>query len=237
MSAEMPAYLSVNRDQLGESVPVKVRIRGDVQDIADDVARVMVETVMRAEEEGRSATLIVPVGPVDQFPVLADLINENRYDWRDVVLINMDEYLTDDDRWVDVDHPLGFRGFMNRKFYDLLDPAQIRKFAENDVIEVAPLAYMRGRTLSDAFIILDEAQNTTPGQMKMFLTRMGEGSRCVVTGDDTQIDLPNPGSSGLLHAARVLKKVKGVRFCRFGQGDIVRHPVVQRIVDAYEKER
>lgn len=121
--------------------------------------------------------------------------------------------------------------------YDLLDPAQIRKFAENDVIEVAPLAYMRGRTLSDAFIILDEAQNTTPGQMKMFLTRMGEGSRCVVTGDVTQIDLPNPGGSGLLHAARVLKKVKGVRFCRFGQSDIVRHPVVQRIVDAYEKER
>jgi phosphate starvation-inducible PhoH-like protein len=121
--------------------------------------------------------------------------------------------------------------------YDLLDPAQIRKFAENDVIEVAPLAYMRGRTLADAFIILDEAQNTTPGQMKMFLTRMGEGSRCVVTGDVTQIDLPNPGGSGLLHAARVLKKVKGVRFCRFGQADIVRHPVVQRIVDAYEKER
>jgi phosphate starvation-inducible PhoH-like protein len=120
--------------------------------------------------------------------------------------------------------------------YDLLDPAQIRKFAENDVIEVAPLAYMRGRTLSDAFIILDEAQNTTPGQMKMFLTRMGEGSRCVVTGDDTQIDLPNPESSGLLHAARVLSKVKGVRFCRFGQADIVRHPVVQRIVDAYEKK-
>jgi len=121
--------------------------------------------------------------------------------------------------------------------YDLLDPAQIRKFAENDVIEIAPLAYMRGRTLSDAFIILDEAQNTTPGQMKMFLTRMGEGSRCVVTGDVTQIDLPNPGGSGLLHAARVLKKIKGIQFCRFGQADIVRHAVVQRIVDAYEKER
>jgi phosphate starvation-inducible PhoH-like protein len=121
--------------------------------------------------------------------------------------------------------------------FDLLDPAQIRKFAENDVIEVAPLAYMRGRTLADAFIILDEAQNTTPGQMKMFLTRMGEGSRCVVTGDVTQIDLPNPGSSGLLHAARVLKKVKGIQFCQFGQTDIVRHAVVQRIVDAYEKER
>ena len=120
---------------------------------------------------------------------------------------------------------------------DLLDPAQIRKFFENDVIEVAPLAYMRGRTLSDAFIILDEAQNTTPGQMKMFLTRMGEGSRCVVTGDVTQIDLPNPGGSGLLHAARVLGKIKGIQFCRFGQADIVRHAVVQRIVDAYEKER
>ena len=123
MSTEMPAYLSIDRDQLGEGVPVKVRISGDMQDIADDVARAMVETVVQAEEEGRGATLIVPVGPVDQFPVLADLINENRYDWRDVVLINMDEYLTDDDRWVDVDHPLGFRGFMDRKFYDLIDPA------------------------------------------------------------------------------------------------------------------
>ncbi|MHC4577848.1 MAG: PhoH family protein [Planctomycetota bacterium] len=121
--------------------------------------------------------------------------------------------------------------------YDLLDPAQIRKFAENDVIEVAPLAYMRGRTLSDSFVILDEAQNTTPGQMKMFLTRMGEGSRCVVTGDVTQIDLPNPAGSGLLHAARLLRRIKGVSFCHFDQGDIVRHPVVQRIVDAYEKER
>ena len=123
MSTEMPAYLSIDRDQLGEGVPVKVRISGDMQDIADDVARAMVETVVQAEEEGRGATLIVPVGPVDQFPVLADLINENRYDWRDVMMINMDEYLTDDDRWVDVDHPLGFRGFMNRKFYDLIDPA------------------------------------------------------------------------------------------------------------------
>ena len=119
--------------------------------------------------------------------------------------------------------------------YDLVDPAQVRKYAEHDVIEVAPLAYMRGRTLSDAFVILDEAQNTTPGQMKMFLTRMGEGSRVVVTGDITQIDLPHATTSGLVHASRVLQGVKGVSFCEFGQRDIVRHPVVQRIVDAYEK--
>jgi phosphate starvation-inducible PhoH-like protein len=94
---------------------------------------------------------------------------------------------------------------------------------------------MRGRTLGDAFVILDEAQNTTPGQMKMFLTRMGEGSRVVVTGDVTQIDLPPGMVSGLIHAARVLQGVRGVAFCDFDQGDIVRNPVVQRIVEAYER--
>ena len=120
--------------------------------------------------------------------------------------------------------------------YDLIDPAQMKKFAENDVVEVAPLAYMRGRTLSDAFIILDEAQNTTIGQMKMFLTRMGEGSRMVVTGDITQIDLPRTNQSGLINAHRVLRGVKGVRFCRFERVDIVRHAVVQRIVEAYEAD-
>jgi phosphate starvation-inducible PhoH-like protein len=120
--------------------------------------------------------------------------------------------------------------------YDLLEPAQIRKFAENDVIEVAPLAYMRGRTLSDAYIILDEAQNTTVAQMKMFLTRMGEGSRMVVTGDITQVDLPTNTRSGLVHASSLLRGIEGIRFCGFGQEDIVRHPVVQDIVDAYERE-
>jgi len=119
--------------------------------------------------------------------------------------------------------------------YDLVEPSQIRKFSENDVIEIAPLAYMRGRTLADSFIILDEAQNTTPGQMKMFLTRMGEGSRLVVTGDITQIDLPHATGSGLVNAVRVLKGVEGIAFCYFDRNDIVRHPVVQRIVDAYER--
>jgi len=121
--------------------------------------------------------------------------------------------------------------------YDLVEPSQIRKFAENDVIEVAPLAYMRGRTLTDAFIILDEAQNTTIAQMKMFLTRMGEGSRMVVTGDVTQVDLPARTESGLVHASRVLARVRGVAFVRFSAEDIVRHPVVQGIVDAYEVEQ
>jgi phosphate starvation-inducible PhoH-like protein len=120
--------------------------------------------------------------------------------------------------------------------YDLLDPGQIRKLAEHDVIEVAPLAYMRGRTLSEAFIILDEGQNTTTAQMKMFLTRMGQGSRMVVTGDITQIDLPPAAVSGMVHATRLLEGVQGVAVCRLGKGDIVRHPVVQRIVDAYERE-
>jgi len=121
--------------------------------------------------------------------------------------------------------------------HDLLGPAQLKKFAETDVIEVAPLAYMRGRTLSEAYIILDEGQNTTPSQMKMFLTRMGEGSRMVVTGDVTQVDLPQHTKSGLVHASRLLAKTEGVGVVRLGQEDIVRHPVVQRIVDAYEKEQ
>ncbi|MEM8885476.1 MAG: PhoH family protein [Planctomycetota bacterium] len=120
--------------------------------------------------------------------------------------------------------------------HDLVGPAQMKKLNESDVIEVAPLAYMRGRTLSESYIILDEGQNTTPSQMKMFLTRMGEGSRMVVTGDVTQVDLPRHIESGLLHATRLLKGVKGVGAVRLTQKDVVRHPVVQRIVDAYEKE-
>ena len=127
-----------------------------------------------------------------------------------------------------------------RPLYDALhqmvDPVQIKKFLENDVIEVAPLAYMRGRTLNDAYVILDEAQNTTPGQMKMFLTRMGEGSRMVVTGDVTQVDLPLQTRSGLLDAADKLRNVQGVRICRLDSSDIVRHTVVQRIVDAYQEQ-
>ncbi len=119
--------------------------------------------------------------------------------------------------------------------YDLLDTAQLRKFSEHDVVEIAPLAYMRGRTLNDAFIILDEGQNTTAAQMKMFLTRMGSESRVVVTGDVTQVDLPSQTRSGLVDAAEALAGVRGVSICRFTQQDIIRHPVVQRIVEAYEK--
>jgi len=132
MTIEIPEFLSVTAADLGRNTPVKVRVVGDMDDVAKDIARVMLETVEAARREGRGATLIVPVGPVDQFPVLAELINQFRADWRDVVLINMDEYLTDDDRWVDVDHPLGFRGFMNRKFYDLIDP-KLAPVAENRV--------------------------------------------------------------------------------------------------------
>ncbi|MFQ5843779.1 MAG: PhoH family protein, partial [Planctomycetota bacterium] len=120
--------------------------------------------------------------------------------------------------------------------YDFLELGQLRKYAENDVIEVAPLAYMRGRTLSDAFVILDEAQNTTPEQMKMFLTRMGHGSRVVVTGDVTQIDLPRAVTSGLVQTARLLGGTDGIRFCHFSKADIIRHPLVQDIVEAYERE-
>ena len=110
------------------------------------------------------------------------------------------------------------------------------KLMEKGAIEVAPLAYMRGRTLSNAFIILDEAQNTTKEQMKMFLTRMGEGSKTVVTGDVTQIDLPEGKKSGLVHAVNILKNIEGIQICRLTDKDVVRHPMVMRIIRAYEAD-
>jgi phosphate starvation-inducible protein PhoH and related proteins len=121
--------------------------------------------------------------------------------------------------------------------YDLLDPDRVDKMLEKNIIEVAPLAFMRGRTLSDAFIIMDEAQNTTIEQMKMFLTRMGNNSKAVITGDITQIDLPNPRKSGLLDAINVLNGVEGITFCHFEDSDVVRHALVQRIVRAYDSAK
>jgi phosphate starvation-inducible PhoH-like protein len=119
--------------------------------------------------------------------------------------------------------------------YDMLGFERVEKLLEKNVIEVAPLAFMRGRTLNDSFIILDEAQNTTVEQIKMFLTRVGFGSTAVITGDVTQIDLPNEKMSGLKHVLKVLKDVEGISFTFFGVRDVVRHPLVQRIVAAYEK--
>jgi phosphate starvation-inducible PhoH-like protein len=107
---------------------------------------------------------------------------------------------------------------------------------ERGKIEVAPLAYMRGRTLSNAFVIVDEAQNTTPGQLKMVLTRLGFGSKMVVTGDVTQTDLPSHQESGLAAASNILQSVEGIAFCHLTQADVVRHPLVQRIVEAYEQQ-
>ncbi|MGA1561781.1 MAG: PhoH family protein [Gammaproteobacteria bacterium] len=118
--------------------------------------------------------------------------------------------------------------------YEMLGFEKVQKLIDRNVIEVAPLAFMRGRTLNDAFIIMDEAQNTTVEQMKMFLTRIGFGSRAVVTGDVTQIDLPRHATSGLRHVIEVLRRVEGVHFSFFQSGDVVRHPLVQRIVQAYE---
>jgi phosphate starvation-inducible protein PhoH and related proteins len=118
--------------------------------------------------------------------------------------------------------------------YDLLGFDKTQKMFEKQAIEIAPLAYMRGRTLNHAFIILDEAQNTTPEQMKMFLTRIGFGSKAVVTGDVTQIDLQRTQKSGLVDAVNVLKNVRGIAFTHFTSADVVRHPLVARIVDAYE---
>jgi len=118
--------------------------------------------------------------------------------------------------------------------YDMLGFERVEKLLEKNVIEVAPLAFMRGRTLNDSFIILDEAQNTTTEQIKMFLTRIGFGSTAVITGDVTQIDLPNEKMSGLKHVLKILKDVEGISFTFFGVRDVVRHPLVQRIVAAYE---
>ena len=118
--------------------------------------------------------------------------------------------------------------------YDLLGIERTNKLFEREIIEVAPLAYMRGRTLNNSLIILDEAQNTTPEQMKMFLTRIGFGSKAVITGDITQIDLPNPKKNGLIEARSILRGLTGIAFTEFQGDDVVRHPLVQRIVRAYE---
>ncbi len=119
--------------------------------------------------------------------------------------------------------------------FDLMGFEKSQRLMERQSIEVAPLAYMRGRTLNNAFVILDEAQNTTPEQMKMFLTRIGFGSRAVITGDVTQVDLPKGVPSGLKHAAKILENVRGIAITRFNAGDVVRHPLVARIVEAYER--
>jgi phosphate starvation-inducible PhoH-like protein len=118
--------------------------------------------------------------------------------------------------------------------YDMLPNEQVERRIASGEIEIAPLAFMRGRTLADAFVILDEAQNTTPAQMKMFLTRFGQNSRMVVCGDPKQVDLPEPGRSGLADAVGRLEGVEGIATIRFGAADVVRHPIVGRIVEAYE---
>jgi phosphate starvation-inducible PhoH-like protein len=120
--------------------------------------------------------------------------------------------------------------------YDLMGFDRVNRALERQSIEIAPLAYMRGRTLNHAFIILDEAQNTTPEQIKMFLTRLGFGSRAVVTGDPTQIDLPKGQASGLIAARRILGGVKGLSFTEFDSTDVIRHPLIARIVEAYERQ-
>ena len=119
--------------------------------------------------------------------------------------------------------------------YDTMDADRLNAYIDRGTIEVAPLAFMRGRTLNDSFIILDEAQNTTPEQMQMFLTRLGFGSKVVVTGDVTQIDLPREQASGLLHVRRILDPLEGIAFVEFGHEDVVRHKLVQRIVEAYKR--
>jgi phosphate starvation-inducible PhoH-like protein len=118
--------------------------------------------------------------------------------------------------------------------YDMLDIERADRLLERGTIEVAPIAFMRGRTLNDAFVILDEAQNTTSEQMKMFLTRLGFGSKAVITGDITQIDLPSGRTSGLIEATKVIKNIDGIEFIHFDEKDVVRHQLVQQIIKAYD---
>ncbi|WP_267384403.1 PhoH family protein [Cyanobacterium sp. uoEpiScrs1] len=119
--------------------------------------------------------------------------------------------------------------------YEFIDPQRLPDLMERGEIEIAPLAYMRGRTLSNAFVIVDEAQNTTPAQLKMVLTRLGLGSKMVITGDITQTDLPRHQNSGLVTAQKILRSVEGIAFCQFLHVDVIRHPLVQKVVEAYEK--
>src|SRR5207248_11216318 len=119
--------------------------------------------------------------------------------------------------------------------YDMMDPEKVDRLIEKNIIEIAPIAFMRGRTLNDAFVILDEAQNTTSEQMKMFLTRLGFNSKAVITGDVTQIDLPNGRRSGLVEAMEIVSRVEGISFVYFNERDVVRHSLVQRIIRAYEE--
>jgi phosphate starvation-inducible PhoH-like protein len=121
--------------------------------------------------------------------------------------------------------------------YDMMPTEMIESYIERGIIEVAPLAYMRGRTLNHAFVILDEAQNTTPQQMLMFLTRLGFDSRCAITGDLTQIDLPNRNSSGLLEARSILTNIQGLKIVELTERDVVRHPLVQKVIEAYQEQR
>src|SRR5216117_4329746 len=121
--------------------------------------------------------------------------------------------------------------------YDMLDPEKVDRYLEKNVIEIAPIAFMRGRTLNDSFVILDEAQNTTSEQMKMFVTRLGFNSKAVITGDVTQIDLPSARRSGLIEAVDILKNVQGLSFVYFDEGDVVRHHLVQRIIRAYDEHK
>jgi phosphate starvation-inducible PhoH-like protein len=121
--------------------------------------------------------------------------------------------------------------------YDMLDPEKVDRYLEKNVIEIAPIAFMRGRTLNDSFVILDEAQNTTSEQMKMFVTRLGFNSKAVITGDVTQIDLPNARRSGLLEAIDILNRVEGLTFVHFDESDVVRHHLVQRIIRAYDEHK
>jgi phosphate starvation-inducible protein PhoH and related proteins len=121
--------------------------------------------------------------------------------------------------------------------HDMMEPDQVKRYMENDIIEIVPLAYMRGRTLNQAVIILDEGQNTSVAQMKMFLTRMGNGSKVIVTGDVTQVDLPKQTRSGLADAAQRLSDIEGIAIVYLDEHDIVRHPLVQQVVLAYEDEK
>lgn len=174
MTVNLPAHLAVPAQSLGRGTPVRVRVLGDQASVAQDFADAIIDEIRRLGRDGKHATFIIPVGPVDQFPLLADRINREHLDLRDVCLVNMDEYLTDEDRWLDIDHPLSFRGFMNRLFYERLNP------------ELAPR--LENRVFPDPF---------DPGAVQKLIDRRGGVDVCFggigINGHIAFNEPPEPG--------------------------------------------
>src|SRR6201997_760719 len=233
------------RDRLGCTVNLRgnrLTLGGDDLKVAE--AQAVVEELVELVEGGQE----IGAGTVDAILSAIDQAEDVREIFEDVVWSHRAKRITPktvtQKHYVDAGERLGFLPgdvlakvdpYMRPLFdalYDAMDPEKLNAYMERGTIEVAPLAFMRGRTLNDSFIILDEAQNTSPEQMQMFLTRLGFGSKMVVTGDVTQVDLPKDQASGLIQVQDILGSIDGIAFVRFGNEDVVRHKLVQRIAEA-----